>query len=114
MTWSPSEESVNDVPVWVAPPSTVYDVDAIPERASAGDRVTVTLPFVQVLDAPLMPVTGAVFSMLTAELTALPVLPALSDTDALAVRLLPSLEIVLSPGTVAGSTPDRSSAAVQW
>src|SRR5438046_7905217 len=114
MTWSPSAESRNDVPFWVAPPSTVYEVDATPERASAGDRVTVTLLFVQLFDAPPTPVTGGVLSMLTGELTPVPVLPALSDTDALAVRLLPSPEIVPSPGAVAGSMPERSSAALQW
>src|SRR4051794_21467561 len=61
-----------------------------------------------------MPVVGAVLSILTGGLVELVVLPALSTTDALAVRLLPSLEIVLSPGVVAGSTPERSSLAVQW
>src|SRR5689334_19963579 len=73
-----------------------------------------TLPFVQLLESPVMPVTGGVLSMLTGELVALAALPALSDTEADTVTLLPAVEMVLSPGTVAGSTPDRSSVAVQW
>src|SRR3954451_11589143 len=102
MAWSPSLESVKVVPLWAVPPSIEYDVDATPDVASTGASVTVTLLLTQELETPEMPVIGAVLSMLTFALVALVVLPALSDTEALAVRFEPSLEIVLSPGTVAG------------
>src|SRR6476659_4020730 len=51
--------------------------------------------------------------MRTGALTALAVLPALSATEALTVRLLPSPVTVASAGPVAASRPERASAAVQ-
>src|SRR5262245_58519486 len=44
----------------------------------------------------------------------LPLLPARSLTEALAPRLPPLPSITLSAGTVDRSTPERTSAAVQW
>src|SRR5262249_49439976 len=105
--------SVNDVPVCGAPPSTVYVVVATPDSASTGISVTATLLFVQLFDSPVIPVLGGVRSMLTATVAFL-VLPALSGTDARAGRPAPSAVIVLSPGLVAGSTPETASSAVQW
>src|SRR5436190_18429601 len=66
--WSPSAERVKLVPLCAAPPSTVYVVEAGPDKLSLGVRLTVTLPLVQLFDAPLMPVVGAVLSILTAGL----------------------------------------------
>src|SRR5437588_8691688 len=61
-----------------------------------------------------MPVVGAVLSILTAGLlVAVVVLPALSLTDALAVRPVPSLLIVLSLGQLP-LIPERVSEQVQW
>ena len=57
------------------------------------------------------PVVGAVRSMLTAALSAVVLLPALSVTVAVSLRPLPSPVIVLLAG--AEATPERSSAAVQ-
>src|SRR5687768_14423729 len=91
-----------------------YVVEATCESASLGVRVTVTAPaFVHSLAVPLIAVTGAVRSIFTAGLTALRVLPARSVTEALAVSPPPSPVSTASPGTVAGSTPERASAAVQ-
>ncbi len=82
------------------------------ERLSVALRLTVTLWLFHPAGA-LALVTGAVRSILTAGLlVALVELPALSLTEALAVRPTPSPVIVLSAGLVEGSMPDRASAAV--
>src|SRR3954466_12510582 len=86
MVWSPSLESVKLVPFCVAPPSTAYDVVATPERLSPDERLTGTAPLTQLFDVPLMPVVGAVRSILTRVLSAAVVLPALSLMEALALR----------------------------
>jgi hypothetical protein len=57
-------------------------------------------------------VLGAVLSILTAGLVAFVELPALSETEAVAVSPVPSLEIVLSAGQLV-PMPDRASAHVQ-
>src|SRR5712691_1531708 len=100
------------VPVWAAPPSTAYDVEATPDRLSAADSETVTSPLVQLLDVLLIPVVGAVRSMLTGALSAVVVLPALSLIEALAFRPLPSPVIVLLAGT-ALARPESASLAIQ-
>ena len=57
---------------------------------------------------------GAVVSILIAEVVSDLALPARSLTDRVLVRFAPSPLIVVSTGTVAGSTPDSPSVAVQW
>jgi len=71
---------------------------------------------VQLFDVPLMPVVGAVLSMLTAGLlVAVVELPALSLTDLVSVSSWPSLLIVLSAGQVpAMPDPPALSLQVQW
>src|SRR5690242_14955269 len=85
---------------------------ATPDSASVQVKWTVTALLYQpavfgvVVGAPFTP--GAVRSMLT-ETLPVPVLPALSLAEALALRPVPSPVITLSAGAVAGSTPDRPS-----
>src|SRR5207253_325996 len=85
-----------------------------PDRLSTAVRVTVTGAAYQPLangSGTLTRVLGAVRSMLTAGLLdALVVLPALSLTDALALRPLPSPSIVLLGGQAPGlAMPERAS-----
>src|SRR6266516_6981241 len=87
------------------------NVAATPERLSVGLSVTVALVFVQPVGAEAV-VTGAVLSMLTAELLELVVLPALSLTEAVANSPLPSPLMVLFPGHNP-MIPDRASVQVQ-
>src|SRR5262249_11578479 len=102
------------VPLCCAPPSSLENVEATPESASLGFRLTVTSVLFHAGGADAV-VVGAVRSMLTAGLVTEPLLlPALSLTEALAVRPLPSPLITLSAGAVAGSIPDKLSEPVQW
>ena len=84
----------------------------MPERSFVdGDSVTLTVPFTQSFDVPLMPVVGAVRSMLTAGLlVAVVSRPAPFLTDVELVRPLPSAVIVVSAGAV--GMPDSGSLAV--
>src|SRR6266536_4173062 len=101
------------LPLCCAPPSSVYTVFATPDSASVAFRLTVTLVLFQFAGAVAL-VVGAVLSILTAGLlVAVVVLPALSDTEALAVRPLPSPLMVLSARTEP-ARPDSASDAVQW
>src|SRR3954453_7547902 len=77
---------------------------------SVAFRLTVTVLLFQPAGA-LAPVVGAVRSMLTATLSAVVLLPALSVTVAVSLRPLPSPVMVLFVGLEA--TPERSSFAVQ-
>lgn len=70
-----------------------------------------TSPLVQSFDVPLMPVVGAVRSILTAALSAVVVLPALSLTDWVALSAAPSPVIVLLAGG-ADWSPDNASEAL--
>src|SRR4051794_8565279 len=112
MAWSPSVDSVTLVPVWAAPPSTLYSVLATVDRLSVADRETVALSFTQLLDVPLMPVVGAVRSILTAGLVAVVDRPAPFLTVCELVRARPSPVMVVSAGGV--GMPDSGSKAVQW
>ena len=88
--WSPSVSSVKLVPVCCAPPSTEYFVEATPEPLSVGLRVTVTSPFTQVFDVPLIPVFGAVRSIWMPVTVLVVLLPALSVQVAVEERFEPS------------------------
>src|SRR3954454_19112125 len=111
IVWSPSVESVKLEPFSEAPPSTLYSVWATSDRLSVADSETVTLPFTQVLEVPLIPVVGAVRSILTAALVAVVERPAPFLTVCELVKPVPSPMMVVSPGWV--GMPDSGSAAVQ-
>ena len=111
--WSPSVLTGTLVPVWVGPPSSDHCVDATPESASVALNVTVTFVLFHAGGAVAF-VTGLVRSMFTAGvLVALVELPARSLTEALAVRPVPSPEIVLFAGQLV-PTPETASVQVQW
>jgi hypothetical protein len=90
-----------------------------PERASSQVKLTVTSslfkPFAFAAGERCASIVGAVRSNLMPVTDADVLLPALSETDTgPAPRSAPSPVIVESAGTVAGSTPERASDAVQW
>src|SRR4051794_41919750 len=64
-TWSPSVLNSTDVPVWLAPPSTLYCVLATPDNASEALNVTVRLVLFQAGGA-VADVTGGGRSVRTA------------------------------------------------
>src|SRR5207247_1534292 len=110
---TPSALIATLVPACWAPASNLKKVFATPESPSLASRVTVTSLLFQFAGAVAL-VVGAVLSILTAGLLVLlVVLPALSATEVLAVRPVPSLLMVLSAG-VLPARPDRASEAVQW
>src|SRR3954468_17868067 len=110
--WSPSVDNVKLSPVWVAPPSTVYCVLATVDRLSVADSETVTLPATQAFEVPLMPVDGAVLSILTAGLLiAVVSRPAPFLIVLVFVGPVPSSSILSSAGAV--GMPDSGSPAVQ-
>src|SRR3954452_16621583 len=113
MVCLPSAVSVTLVPVCRSPPSTLKWVASTPERASCGVRVTSTLLLTQPLGAETS-VLGAVLSILTGALVALVVLPALSDTEAEAVRPSPSVDRTESAGFSPARPESVSSADQVW
>src|SRR4051794_9621908 len=111
-TWSPSVLNSTDVPVWLAPPSTLYCVLATPDNASEALNVTVRLVLFQAGGA-VADVTGGVRSMRTAGADdAVVELPALSATFAVTVRFEPSLLMVLFGGHALVVKPDSASVHV--
>src|SRR6476646_3575975 len=112
--WSPSVVTGTLGPLCVGPPSSDQLVEATPERSSEGDNVTVTFVLFHTGSAEAV-VTGAVRSIFTAGLL-VEVLEfaARSLTDALAVRPVPSPEIVLLAGQVPGTIPESASPQVHW
>src|SRR5206468_220872 len=108
------------VPVtgWSLPsPATTWSgvQEAIPESASSQRKWTVTSELFQPLALAggdwVWPVLGALRSMFTGALSALVVLPALSDTEALANRPVPSPVIELLGGA-GPARPESASPAV--
>src|SRR5438034_10630234 len=96
------------MPDWTAPragdgslaPSTTWNGPVYQPFANGAGIVAVVLGAWRSI---LIPLTDAVLE-----------LPALSETLADAPRLSPSPVSTLSAGTVAGSTPESASSAVQW
>src|SRR4051794_36163302 len=89
----------------------------MPDRLSVADSDTFTLPFTQLFDVPLMPVAGAVLSMLTAgALVAVVLLPAMSLTERVTVWSLPSPLRGSSAGHAPAAIPEPPalSEQVQW
>src|SRR6478736_5961284 len=111
MVCLPSAVRVTVVPVCRAPPSPLNSVTSTPDSASCGVRVTSTLRLTQPLGAETS-VLGAVLSILTGSLVALVVLPALSETEAVAVCPSPSVDRIESAG-LSPARPERASSADQ-
>ena len=78
------------VPLWNAPPSTRYCVEAMPDSASAGVRVTATSEERQP-DGASSVVVGSVVSMRTVVDRSVSTLPALS-VDRYSIVCAPSFE----------------------